>query len=186
VISAQKAFSDLKAAAVQPCLTCTPLQITGAKLTTATFQSSRGPAQVPVWEFSLKDTPAKLDQLAVGTDFTPPPVPTNDPQVAQPWVGPQPESATVDASGTTVTLTVVGAPDTGDKPCGADYTAEAIESGTAVVVIVYEHQGPSPAMPVACTAVGAFRTVPVALARPLGSRTLIDLQAQPIPVTAGH
>ena len=187
VISAQKAFSNLKAAAVQPCPDCTPLQITGAKLTTATFQSSRGPALVPAWEFSLKDTAVKLDQLAVGSDFAAPAVPsTSDQQVAQPWIGPSPQSATVDASGMTVTLTVIGAPDTGDKPCGADYTAEAIESDTAVVVIVYEHKGPWPSMPVACTAVGAFRTVPVTLAKPLGSRTLIDLNSQPVSVTAGH
>jgi hypothetical protein len=185
VISAQKALADLKAAAVQPCPTCTPLQITGARLTTATFQSSRGPAQVPAWEFSLKDTAVKLDQLAVGTDFTAPPMPTtNDQQVAQPWVGPSAQSATVDASGMTITVTVIGAPDPGDKPCGADYTAEAVESDAAVVVIVYEHQSLS-TVPVACTAVGALRTVPVALAKPLGKRTLIDLQAQPVSVTAG-
>jgi hypothetical protein len=190
VISAQQALSDLKAAAVQPCSACTPLQITGARLMTATFQSSRGPVLAPAWEFSLKDTNVKLDQVAVGTDFTAPPVPTpsgeaTGQQEAQPWVGPPAQSATVDAVGMTLTVTVVGAPDAGDKPCGADYTAEAVESDTAVVVIVYEHRGPWPAVPVACTAVGAFRTVPVTLAKPLGSRTLIDLQAQPVSVTAG-
>jgi hypothetical protein len=186
VISAQKALTDLKAAAVQPCPACTPLQITGARLMTATFQSSRGPVLAPAWEFSLKDTAVKLDEVAVGTDFTAPPVPTtNDQQVAQPWVGPPPQSATVDASGMTLTVTVVGAPDAGDKPCGADYTAEAVESDAAVVVIVYEHRSPS-TVPVACTLVGAARTVPLTLAKPLGSRTLIDLQAQPVSVTAGH
>src|ERR1035437_8646159 len=97
VISAQMAFSDMKAAGVSPCPTCTPLQITGARLMTATFQSSRGPALAPAWEFSLKDTAVKLDEVAVGTDFTAPPVPTtNDQPPAQPWVGPPPQSATVD------------------------------------------------------------------------------------------
>jgi hypothetical protein len=187
VISAEQAFSDMKAAGVSPCPDCIPLQITGARLTTATFQSSRGPAQAPAWEFSLKDTDVKLDQVAVGL-FTAPPVPTpNDQatgqQVAQPWVGPAVQSATVDASGRTLTVTVIGAPGTGDKPCGADYTAEAVESDTGVVVIVYEHRNTLPAM---CSAVGALRTTQVTLAKPLGNRTLIDLQAQPISVTSGH
>ena len=188
VISAEQALADLKAGGVSPCPDCTPLQITGARLTTATFQSSRGPVQAPAWEFSLKDTDVKLDQFAVGGQFTPPAVPTpNDQatgqQVGQPWVGPAVQSATVDASGTTLTVTVVGAPDTGDKPCGADYTAEAVESDTGIVVIVYEHRN---GMPAACSAVGALRTTQVTLAKPLGSRTLIDLQAQPISVTAAH
>ena len=188
VISAEQAFTDMKAAGVSPCSDCTPLQVTGARFTAATFQSSRGPAQVPAWEFSLKDTDVKLDQEAVGGQFTVPPMPTpNDQatgqQVAQPWVGPPVQSATVDASGLTLTVTVVGAPDPGDKPCGADYTAEAVESDTGVVVIVYEHRNTLPAM---CTSVGAFRTVQVTLAKPLGNRTLIDLAAQPISVTAAH
>ena len=188
VISAQQALSDMKAAGVAPCMDCIPLQIIGARLTTATFQSSRGPAQVPAWEFSLKDTNVKLDQVAVASQVAVPPVPTpNDQasgqQVAQPWVGPPVQSAIVDAGGMTLTVTVVGAPDAGDKPCGADYTAEAVESDTAIVVIVYEHRNTLPAM---CSAVGAFRTAQVTLAKPLGNRTLIDLQAQPISVTAAH
>jgi hypothetical protein len=188
VISAQQALADMEAGGVSPCPECTPLQITGARLTTATFQTSRSPAQAPAWEFSLKDTDVKLDQVAVAGQFTAPPVPTpNDQatgqQVAQPWVGPPVQSATVDASGMTLTVAFIGAPDGGDKPCGAAYTAEAVESDTAVVVIVYEHRNTLPAM---CSAVGAFRTVQVTLAKPLGNRTLIDLQAQPISVTATH
>ncbi|MGA3057601.1 MAG: hypothetical protein ABSE70_06150 [Candidatus Limnocylindrales bacterium] len=188
VTSAQQAFSDMKAAGVSPCPDCIPLQITGARLTTATFQSSRGPVQAPAWEFSLKDTDVKLDQVAVGGRFIAPPVPTpNDEatgqQVAQPWIGPPVQSATVDASGMTLTVAFTGAPDGGDKPCGADYTAEAVESDAAVVVIVYEHPNTTP---VACSLVGAFRTAEVTLAKPLAERTLIDLQAQPISVTAAH
>ncbi len=184
VLTAQQALSDMKAAAVQPCPDCTPLQIIAARLTTATFQTSRGPAQAPAWEFSLKDTDVKLDQVAVGDQFTVPSVPSpNDQSAGQAWVGPPVQSATVDASGMTVTVTVVGAPDPGDKPCGADYTAEAVESDAAVVMIVYEHRN---TLPATCSAVGAFRTAQVTLAKPLGNRTLIDLQAQPISVTAAR
>ena len=186
VISAEQALSDMKAAGVSPCADCIPLQITGATLTTATFQTSRGPAQAPAWEFSLKDTDVKLDQVAVGGQFIPPSVLTSNDQASgqqgpQAWVGPSVQSATVDAGGMTLTVDVVGAPEGGDKPCGADYTAEAVESDNAVVVIVYEHRNPQPAM---CSAVGALRTAQVTLAKPLAGRTLIDLQAQPISVTA--
>jgi len=188
VISAQQALTDMKAGGVSPCPECTPLQVTGATLTTATFQSSRGPVQTPAWEFSLKDTDVKLDQVAVGSQVAVPAMPTpNDQatgqQVAQPWFGPQVQSATVDGGSMTITVTVVGALDAGDKPCGADYTAEAVESDTGVVVIVYEHRN---TLPAACSAVGYFRTAQVTLAKPLGNRTLIDLQAQPISVTAIH
>ena len=187
VISASQALSDMKAAAGQPCPECTPLQITGAKLTTATFQSSRGPVEAPAWEFSLQDTDVKLDQVAVESQLAVPAMPTpNDQdtgQATQPWVGPPVQSATIDASGMTLTVSFVGAPDGGDKPCGADYTAEAVESDTAIVVIVYEHRNP---LPVTCSLVGAFRTAQVTLAKPLASRTLIDLDAQPISLTAAH
>ena len=181
VISAQQAFTDLKAAGSAPCPDCTALQITGATLTTATFQSSRGPIQAPAWEFSLKDTPVKLDQFAAGGQVAAPARPTpNDQATARPWVGPDVMSATVDAGGTTLTVTVIGAPDAADKPCGIDYIAEAVESDSGVVVIVYEHRN---TLPASCTSVGAYRTAQATLAKPLGNRTLIDLQAQPVTVT---
>lgn len=186
VISAEQAFTDMKAAGVSPCSDCTPLQVTGATLTTATFQSSRGPAQVPAWEFSLKDTDVKLDQIAVAESVTPPAPPTPDsqnPPQSAPWVGPAVQSATIDATGLVLTVTFVGAPDAGDKPCGSDYTAEAVESDTGVVVIVFERRNP---LPVACSDVGFERTATVTLTRPLGNRTLIDLAAQPISVAAQH
>jgi len=179
VISAQQALTDMKTTGGSPCPTCTPLEVTGARLTTATFQSSKGPAEVPAWEFSLKDAEAKLDQVAVKTRFAVPPVPGAEDQTGQ-WVGPSVMSATAGVDGITLTVSFVGAPETGDKGCGADYTADAVESDNAVVVIVYEHRN---TLPVACTDVGATRTARVTLARPFGSRTLIDLQAQPISVT---
>jgi hypothetical protein len=188
VISAQQALADLKAANTWPCPDCTPLQITGARPTTATFQSSRGPALAPAWEFSLKDTDVTLDQVAVGDRIIPPPVPTPNDQAtgqqgAPAFVSPPVMSATVDASGMTLTVTFVGTANAGDKPCGADYTAEAVESDNAVVVIVYERRNTTPAM---CTSVGASRTAQVTLARPFGNRTLIDPAAQPISVTAAN
>jgi hypothetical protein len=186
VISAQRAFDDLKGSAAQPCPECTPLQVTGAKLTTATFTTSRGPVQAPAWEFSLKDTPVKLDQIAVDNRFAPPAAPTVDglpTEVDGKRIGPRVESATLDATGLKLTANVVGAGGTADKPCGADYTAQAFESDNGVVVVVFEHPNPTPA---ACTLEGHFRTATVTLTKPLGSRTVLDLAAQPISVTAAH
>lgn len=187
VVSAQDAFSDMKSAATWPCAECTPLKVISARLTTATFDTSRGPAQAPAWEFGLENTPVKLDHIAVDKRFAPPPAPTVNPDdtggSTAPWIGPSVSSATVDAGGMTLTVTFTGAPDHGDKPCGADYTAQAFESDNAVVVVVFEHRNP---LPVACSAVGAFRIATVTLAKPLGGRTLIDLSAQPLPVSVAR
>lgn len=182
VISAAQAFADLKGGQTWPCADCAPLQVTSVKLTSATFDTSQGKALAPAWEFSLKDTPVKLDQIAVSARVASPAT-TLNPDATLPaggqWTGPTVQSATVDTSGLIITATFAGAPGTGDKPCGADYTAQAVESDAGVVVLVYEYRNTLPAM---CTAMAAFRTVQVTLSRPLGSRTLIDLDAQPISV----
>ena len=66
-------------------------------------------------------------------------------------------------------------------PCGEDYTAEAVESDLAVVVIVARH--PHAALFEACSAVGARRTATATLAAPLGDRAVLDLQTgTPVPV----
>jgi hypothetical protein len=75
-------------------------------------------------------------------------------------------------SGTEVTVTFVGAPSSGDQPCGEDYTAEAVESDLAVVVIVVRH----PHLTLgACSAVGATRTAVAKLVAPLGDRAVLQV-----------
>lgn len=74
-------------------------------------------------------------------------------------------------------------PDPGSQQCGADYTGEAVESANAVVVIIIEHPH---ADTMGCTALGALRTAPVELARPLGDRAVLEVrQGLPVPVTLG-
>ena len=81
-----------------------------------------------------------------------------------------------------LTVTFVGAPDPGSKPCGADYTAEAVESPLAIVVIVVIHANPTSG---ACALVGAVRTAPVALAAQLGNRAVLEVQqGLPVPLLA--
>jgi hypothetical protein len=179
-ISAAQALKDLQAAGVQPCPECDALQVTDAKLTTAQIQTSRGPATVPAWEFSLRGTAVRVTRVAVSADanvtVSPPPWDPNDPPV-----GLSIEAASGIAGGSQLTVSFLGWPYSGAEPCGADYTVEAVESNTAVVVIVIEHRNPTPA---ACLLAGAGRTATVQLAAPLGDRAVLEVkEGLPVPVT---
>jgi hypothetical protein len=171
LLSAQQAFAELKVGmAGGKCSECTPLQITGATLTAGSVQTSRGPANVPLWEFTLKGSDLRVTRVAVADKVTVVP-PAWDPN-NQP-TGMSIQSATGTASGKELTVSFTGAPKTGDQACGADYTAEAVESATAVVVIVTEH---SNALPVACTLEAAIRTAVVSMASALGDRTVLEVR----------
>jgi len=173
LISAQKALSDLKAdAAGSSCPECVPLQITAVRLTSGPVDTSRGPAMAPVWEFTVRGTAVRVTRVAIAdrVSVVPPPWdPNNAP------VGISIDSATGTVGGQHLTVGFTGAPGAGDQGCGADYTAEAVESPTAVVVIVTEHRHSS-FFGESCTAVGAFRTAEVALSAPLGDRTVLEVQ----------
>ncbi|HEY1168739.1 MAG TPA: hypothetical protein VGE81_07200, partial [Candidatus Limnocylindrales bacterium] len=131
----------------------------------------------PVWEFTLQGTAVMVTQVAIADRVTvvPPPWDPNDPPV-----GISIDSATAAAGGRQLTVSFTGAPGPGDRPCGADYTAEAVESQTAVVVIVTEHTN---GLPVPCSAVGAIRTAAVELSAPLGERTVLEVR-EGLPVAA--
>jgi len=179
-ITAAKAVERVRAEGVGGCDGCTPLSVTGARLTTAQVQTSRGPATAPAWEFTLSGTSVRVTHVAVAdaerVTVTPP---EWDPYDAP--GGLAIERATVDASGQRLTVTFTGAPGTGDKPCGADYTGRAVESMRAVVVIVDERRH---ADDETCTAIGAVRTATVDLASPLGDRAVLEvMQGLPVPVT---
>jgi hypothetical protein len=90
------------------------------------------------------------------------------------------DSATWTVAGRRLTVAFTGAPDGADKPCGADYSAEAVESDTAVVVIVIAHPN---GFGGACTAVGAPRSATADLAAPLGEGAVLEVtQGLPVPV----
>ena len=178
LISAQQALSELKADAGGSCPECVPLQVTGARLMSGSVETSRGPAQAPVWEFTLQGTAVLVTRVAIADRVTvvPPPWDTSDPPVGISII-----SATGTVGGRQLTADFVGATAPGDQPCGADYTAEAVESPTAVVVIVTEHSNNGPAQ--VCDLVGAARTAEVELAAPLGERTVLEVrQGLPVPV----
>ena len=179
-ISPAQALKDLQAAGVQACPECDALQVTDAKLTTAQIETSRGAATVPAWEFSLQRTAVRITRVAISAraniSVTPPSWDPNDSPV-----GLSIDSASGTVGGRQLTVTFGGAPQPGSQPCGADYTAEAVESQTGVVVIVIEHRN---SFDGACTLVGATRTATVQLAAPLGDRAVLEVkEGLPVPVT---
>jgi hypothetical protein len=180
LISSVKALADVKAdPSNSACTDCIPLEITGAQLVTSTVQTSRGPAQAPVWAFAIAGTAVHVTRLAVA-DPVVVVAPAWDPNSAP--VGLSIDTATASVTGRDLTVSFTGAPGPGSQPCGADYSAEAVESSTAVVVIVTEHPHWS-LIPEACTAVGAKRTAVATMAAPLGDRTVLEV-TQGLPVAA--
>lgn len=180
-ISAAQALKDLQESGVQDCPDCDELRVTGARLIAVGIDTSRGPATVPAWEFSLEGTAVQVTRVAISAgsnvSVSPPPWDPDDPPVGiSIWAA----SGTVD--GRQITVTFGGSPYPGTEPCGADYTAEAVESQTAVVVIVIEHRNLT--ADVACDLVGRARTATVQLAAPLGDRAVLEVkEGLPVPVT---
>ena len=179
LISARQALLDLQANG-QPCGDCTPLLVTGGTLSSASVISSRGPASVPVWEFTVEGSTVRITRVAVALEQTvtvsPPARDPDNPPVGLSIYG---ASGSIDERD--LEATFIGAPDPASEVCGADYEAEAVESSLAVVVIVIEHPNPTPTI---CPAIGATRTAIVRLAQPLDNRAVLEVvQGLPVPVT---
>jgi hypothetical protein len=179
VLSAAAALAALVETASTTCSDCTPLSITDAKLATSLVETSRGPAEAPTWVFSIAGSNVRVTRVAVDRSVTvvPPPWNANDPPV-----GISIESASGTAESKKLTVSFVGAPKDRSEQCGADYTAEAVESELAVVVLIKERRNDAN---VACALVGALRTAEVRLASKLGERTVLEVkQGLPVPVGA--
>ncbi len=147
-------------------------------MTTGPIETSRGSATAPVWDLTVEGTAVTVTRAAIADAIAVvlPPWNPDDPPV-----GLAIDSASGTVGGRQLTVAFIGAPLPGDQPCGEDYTAEAVESDLAVVVIVTRH----PHMTIgACTAEGAPRTAALELAAPLGERTVLEVQqGRPVPVT---
>lgn len=180
ILSAADALDDLVAAgAVNECADCRPMRVTDANLATGLVETSQGPAEAPLWVFTIEGTAVRVTRVAVDPSITvvPPPFNADNP----------PEGLSIDlafgAPGSKkLTVSFIGAPKSAAEGCGADYTAEAVESDLAVVVIVNERRNPSFG---ACPAVGKTRTAVVTLAEPLGERAVLEVrQGLPVPLRA--
>jgi hypothetical protein len=133
----------------------------------------------PAWEFTVEGSAARLTRIAIAPADVRPVTPTR----AEPRHFPEVSGATVDVTGLRLSTEFMGMVNDGDRDCGADYTAEVVESTRGVVVLVYEHRNASA---VACRAIGRMRTLTTTLATPLGDRTVVELNAGlPVPVTHG-
>jgi hypothetical protein len=172
VLSASAALADLIADGNGDCTDCNPLVVTDANLATSLVETSIGPAEAPVWVFTLKGTAVRVTRVAVDPSITvePPPYNADNP----------PEGISIDAAygkpdSRKVTVTFAG------SPC-ADYTTEAVESDLAVVVIVLEQ--PDPTASNGCARLESrSETKTVNLADPLGKRAVLEVrQGLPVPV----
>ena len=155
---------------------CTPLVVTEASLATSLVQTSIGPAEAPTWVFTLEGTAVRVTRVAVDDSVTVDPPPWN---AEDPPVGISIDAAIGTADSSRFEALFVGAVAGKDKKCGADYTAKAVESELAVVVIVIEDPNRGGG---ACPAVGKGRSAIVTLEAPLGDRTVLEVR-QGLPVT---
>ena len=180
VLSAAEALEGLVAASSgTKCPDCRSLLVTEASLATGLVETSQGPAEAPVWVYTIEGTAVRVTRVAVDESITVVPPPWNE---DDPPVGISIESASGTAKSRDLTVSFIGAVEARSKPCGADYTAEAVESELAVVVIIIERRNGAQA---ACDAIGRTRTAEVALEAPLGKRAVLEVrQGLPVPLLA--
>jgi hypothetical protein len=186
VMSAADTLAALVAEAVEAggkCEECRTLEVTDAQQATGLIDTSRGPANAPIWVYSIAGSTVKVTRVSVDKSVTVDPPPWN---ANNPPDGVRIERAAGSRDSKKLTVSFVGAPKGADQPCGEDYTAEAVESDLAVVVIVTRHPSKIPLGPnQACELVGFLRTASVKLQAPLGERVVLDIQqGLPVSVTA--
>jgi hypothetical protein len=175
-LSAGDAFAAFLRSGPKPsssmCSTVAPLPVTAARFDLAGFSTDRGTAQISAWIFKVTGAWAEAAQPAV-------------PNSAIWGSGLLGQSLASGASsrgdGRVLTYKFIGSP--ADGPCGANYTGVVAESNHAVAVAVQSSPGRGQGGPVACPAIGAFRTVTVQLASPLGGRVVVDASGAVVPVS---
>lgn len=181
LVAAAEAIERLKQDGSGKCPECTPIEVTGARLATATLSTSRGPATVPVWEYSVKGSAVRIWRVAVAA-AVPSPGP-HDPN--RPPAGLSAERVTIRDK--TLTAHFIGARGPATEPCGADYTAEVVTSDVAVVLLINVRSYQPPAGQAdnyGCDLVGYAREASVELAEPLGDRVVLEVRyGTAVPVT---
>jgi hypothetical protein len=172
LLGAQAAFRQLavnRACAVPP---CGQLTVTAARPGTVTVDTSRGPAVVPAWRFTVAELDWPVTEAAVvaGSLVTLPsafPLPAagqGTPGIAQ--------LTAVSADGRTLTLQLLAG------ACDTAWGAHVYQTGTAVVVGSWSGGGSGQG---ACPASALDRSTWVTLQRQLGSRVVLDVASgQPL------
>ncbi|MGI5452040.1 hypothetical protein ACQEWB_02415 [Streptomyces sp. CA-249302] len=148
------------------------LTVTAAKLGETTLLTSRGPATVPAWLFTLKgyDTPLKRVALSAMKAPKAPIAPAAESPSDELW----PLQHLVEVSDDGRSVTVLA----GHGACDDGPAVDVLETDATVVLsasITGAKDG-------SCTAQLLYKKVPVKLARPLGDRILLDaFTGAPIP-----
>ncbi len=176
LLTAKAAFAEL--AAQRSCggpSACDQLTVTGAQPGVVTVPTSRGLARVPAWRFTVAELGWPVSEVAVARSAL----------VVLPGYGPIPaaglntpgvnEVTAVSADGHTLTLSFVG------SACDAAWGAYRYESGGTVVAGSWQRSSAGSAV---CPAVGIPHTARVTLARPLGTRVVLDV-ASGLPLIPG-
>lgn len=170
VLSAAATYEQL----VQCAICEAPIVVTDAMRTTMTVQTPRGPATVPAWRFTLQNTKVELLRTAFPLrNLTPLPATPYNPNR---WT--TVSEANVSADGRTVTARF-----TGNLEECYSYTAHAVESGQALILVVNDHLNPGVE---GCNDVGVPRTATLELPTSLAGRAILDLSSGlPIPIAPG-
>ena len=183
VLSAAAALEELVSTASGACPDCAPLRVTEATLATGLVETSRGPAEAPMWVYGIAGSSVRITRVAVDDSIVvhPPPWNADDPPVgiSAVWARGTEDSRRLE-------IGFIGAGEDGTQSCGADYEAEAVESAIAVVVIITSSNRLDPeALPtgIGCTLEGHTRTAEVRLEAPLGDRAVLEVrEGLPVPV----
>ena len=156
----------------QECARVAPLNITGVRFGTAQIMTDRGTATMSAWVFEVTGIMGELPYPALPRSAF------WNGSLATLSLG---ESANVSPDGRSVTFHFTGAPPTAG-PCGADYSGAVAESSSAIAIAVLDIRPRSSDGPVACTAIGAFRSVTVNLTGPLGGRVVLNASGDAVEV----
>ena len=166
-IGSARAFSELMAArpnvsAAQPqCATSRPFVIKSVRWGTSGFPTDRGSMTMSAWLFDLAEIDGYLSYSAV------------DPSSF--WGGgvnsDGGRDARVSSDGRTLKVPVSNA---GPGQCGADYTAAAAESDSAVALAIKRYSHETPGQQVVCTLELRISYITVELQARLGGRVLLD------------
>lgn len=148
------------------------LRVTGAELGEMTLATSRGPATVPAWLFTLKGYDSPLKRAAISPSELPEPPVRSAGGVPSSELRPLHRLVEVAEDGLSVTVVA----DHGS--CDEGPAVEVLESGGSVVLSAYvlgAKKGP-------CTSEMQGEKVTVALTRPLSDRVLLDaFTGRPVP-----
>lgn len=162
LIAAADALDALRREGGGECGGCTPVHVTKVRLTTHEFDTTRGPTQLPSWEFTLREGRVHVYRVAAAHALV---------LHGEGWT--EIESISTAPSGNAMAVHYLGGACTDPERL----RAHAVESDTAVVVFVTTDQPPHSGP---CIAVGIIYTLYVEIDGPLGSRTVLDIQGYPV------